>query len=150
VPTPRELLDIDGVVAAGEFNSDGSPVDFEAKMDMLEEMAQMMTQFCATVSMISNTLTLLDSWVKREEKARISLPISLRAQDISPYGSCKALGVRTSSLAGRGLWGLRTAACQCEYAFSKKIMLRRRTRSALPTGARWLSVHAVSKSPNCG
>jgi hypothetical protein len=50
VPTPRELLDIDGVVAAGEFNPDGSLVDFEAKMDMSEEMAQMMAQFCATVS----------------------------------------------------------------------------------------------------
>jgi hypothetical protein len=50
VVTPRELLDIDGVVAAGEFNPDGSLVDFEAKLDVSEEMAQMMAQFCATVS----------------------------------------------------------------------------------------------------
>jgi hypothetical protein len=55
VVTPRELLVIDGVVAAGEFNPDGSLVDFEAKMDMSEEMAQMMAQFCATVSGWSKT-----------------------------------------------------------------------------------------------
>ncbi len=54
--TLSELLDIDGVVAAGEFNLDGSLVDYEAKMDMSEEMAQMTAQFCATVSMMFNTL----------------------------------------------------------------------------------------------
>jgi hypothetical protein len=57
VATLRELLDIEGVVAAGEFNPDGSLVDFEAKMDMSEEMAQMTAQFFATVCMIFNTLT---------------------------------------------------------------------------------------------
>jgi roadblock/LC7 domain-containing protein len=54
--TLTELLDIEGVVAAGDFNLDGSLVDFEAKMDMSEEMAQMTAQFCATVSMMFNTL----------------------------------------------------------------------------------------------
>jgi uncharacterized protein DUF2173 len=51
VATPRELLDIDGVVAAGEFNPDGRLVAFEAKMDISEERTQMTAQFCVTVSM---------------------------------------------------------------------------------------------------
>ena len=54
--TLKELLDIEGVVAAGEFNPDGSLVDFAAEMDMSDEMAQMTAQFCATVSMMFNTL----------------------------------------------------------------------------------------------
>jgi roadblock/LC7 domain-containing protein len=56
VATLQELLDIDGVVAAGEFNRDGSLVNFEASMDMSDEMAQMSAQFCATVSMMFDTL----------------------------------------------------------------------------------------------
>jgi roadblock/LC7 domain-containing protein len=56
VATLQELLDIEGVVAAGEFNLDGSLVDFETSMDMSEEMAKMSAQFCATVSMMFNTL----------------------------------------------------------------------------------------------
>ena len=112
--TPRELLDIGGVVAAGEFNPDGSLVDFEAKMDMSEEMAQMTAQFCATGSMIFNTLT-LSRQLGAKGKRRLGYPYrSPRAQDIRSCGSCKARGVRTSSLAERGLWGSRTAACQCE------------------------------------
>ena len=54
--TLEELLDIEGVVAAGEFGRDGSLVDFEARMDMSEEMAQMTAQFCATVTMMFDTL----------------------------------------------------------------------------------------------
>ncbi len=54
--TLQELLDIEGVVAAGEFNLDGSLVNFEAEMNMSEEMAQMSAQFCATVSIMFNTL----------------------------------------------------------------------------------------------
>ncbi len=54
--TLEELLDIEGVVAAGEFNRDGSLADFEARMDMSEEMAQMTAQFCATVTMMFDTL----------------------------------------------------------------------------------------------
>jgi roadblock/LC7 domain-containing protein len=56
VATLQELLDIEGVVAAGEFNLDGSLINFEASMDMSEEMAKMTAQFCATVSMMFNTL----------------------------------------------------------------------------------------------
>ena len=54
--TLEELLNIEGVVAAGEFNRDGSLADFEARMDMSEEMAQMTAQFCATVTMMFDTL----------------------------------------------------------------------------------------------
>ena len=56
MPTLQELLDIEGVVAAGEFNLDGSLVNFEAEMDISEEMGEMTAQFCATVSMMFNTL----------------------------------------------------------------------------------------------
>jgi roadblock/LC7 domain-containing protein len=51
-----ELLDIEGVVAAGEFNADGSLVDYKATMDMSQEMAEMTAQFTATVTMMFNTL----------------------------------------------------------------------------------------------
>jgi roadblock/LC7 domain-containing protein len=51
-----DLLNIEGVAAAGEFTADGQLVDYKAKMDMSEEMAQMTAQFCATVTMMFNTL----------------------------------------------------------------------------------------------
>jgi roadblock/LC7 domain-containing protein len=51
-----ELLTIDGVAAAGEFAADGSLVDYKASMDMSEEMAAGAAQFCATVTMLFNTL----------------------------------------------------------------------------------------------
>jgi roadblock/LC7 domain-containing protein len=54
--TLDELLNIDGVVAAGEFTADGKLVDYKAKMDMSQEMAEMTAQFCATVTMMFNTL----------------------------------------------------------------------------------------------
>ena len=54
--TLDELLDIEGVVAAGEFNPDGSLVDYKAEMDMSQEMAEMTAQFTATVTMMFNTL----------------------------------------------------------------------------------------------
>ena len=50
-----DLLDIEGA-AAGEFTPEGDLVDYKAKMDMSEEMAQMTAQFCATVTMMFNTL----------------------------------------------------------------------------------------------
>jgi roadblock/LC7 domain-containing protein len=56
VATLQQLLDIEDVVAAGEFNLDGSLVDFESAMDISEEMPEMTAQFCATVSMMFNTL----------------------------------------------------------------------------------------------
>jgi len=51
-----DLLDIEGVAAAGEFTADGQLVDYKAKMDMSPEMAEMTAQFCATVTMMFNTL----------------------------------------------------------------------------------------------
>ena len=54
--TLDDLLDIEGVVAAGEFNADGSLVDYKATMDMSQEMAEMTAQFTATVTMMFNTL----------------------------------------------------------------------------------------------
>jgi roadblock/LC7 domain-containing protein len=52
----EELLRIDGVVAAGEFTPDGKLVDYKATMEMSPEMAAMTAQFCATVTMLFNTL----------------------------------------------------------------------------------------------
>lgn len=54
--TLEELLNINGVVAAGEFTADGKLVTYKAKMDMSPEMAAMTAQFCATVTMLFNTL----------------------------------------------------------------------------------------------
>ena len=51
-----DLLKIEGVVAACEFTADGKLVDFKSKMDMSPEMAAMTAQFCATVTMMFNTL----------------------------------------------------------------------------------------------
>jgi roadblock/LC7 domain-containing protein len=51
-----ELLKIDGVVAAGEFTTDGKMVDYKAKMGMSPEMTAMTAQYCATVTMMFNTL----------------------------------------------------------------------------------------------
>ena len=55
--TLQELLDLEGVVVAGEFDFEGRMLDYEAKMDMPEEMAQMAAQFCAAVSVMLNTLS---------------------------------------------------------------------------------------------
>ena len=54
--TLDDLLKIDGVAAAGEFAADGKLVDFKANVDMSPEMAQMSAQFCATITMLFNTL----------------------------------------------------------------------------------------------
>ncbi len=51
-----DLLKIDGVAAAGEFAADGKLVDFKSTMDMSPEMAAMSAQFCATLTMLFNTL----------------------------------------------------------------------------------------------
>jgi roadblock/LC7 domain-containing protein len=51
-----ELAKVDGVVAAGEFRLDGTLVDFKSSMDMSEEIAGAAAQFCASVSMLFNTL----------------------------------------------------------------------------------------------
>jgi roadblock/LC7 domain-containing protein len=54
--TLDELLKIDGVVAAGEFTADGKLVDYKSKIDMSREVAAMTAQYCATVTMMFNTL----------------------------------------------------------------------------------------------
>jgi len=69
--TLDELIKIDGVIAAGEFNADGTLVDYRANMDMPRELAQMSAQFCATVTMMFNTLALAFSqlemnWVPQQ------------------------------------------------------------------------------------
>jgi roadblock/LC7 domain-containing protein len=51
-----ELLKMDGVVAAGEFTTDGKMVEFKSSTNMPQEMASMTAQFCATMSMTFNTL----------------------------------------------------------------------------------------------
>ena len=51
-----DLLKIDGAVAAGEFAPDGTLVDFKSHTNMPRELAATTAQFCATVSMLFNTL----------------------------------------------------------------------------------------------
>ena len=51
-----DLLRIDGVMAAGEFTADGTLVDYRANTNMPPEVAAMSAQFCATVSMMFNSL----------------------------------------------------------------------------------------------
>jgi len=51
-----DLLKMDGVMAAGEFAADGTLVDYRSSMNMPPEMAAMSAQFCATVTMMFNTL----------------------------------------------------------------------------------------------
>ena len=42
-----DLLKIDGVIAAGEFNLDGTLVAYKSNVNMPPEMAAMSAQFCA-------------------------------------------------------------------------------------------------------
>jgi len=52
----EELLKIEGVVAAGEFARDGALIDYRSSMEMSPELAAGAAQFCATVSMLFDTL----------------------------------------------------------------------------------------------
>jgi len=54
--TLDELMQIMGVVAAGEFTPTGELVDFKSSMDMPQGQAGMTAQFCSTVSIMFNTL----------------------------------------------------------------------------------------------
>lgn len=54
--TIDDLLEIEGVVAAGEFTRSGDLNDYGATMDMSEELAATAAQFCASVTMLFNTL----------------------------------------------------------------------------------------------
>ena len=53
--TLDELMKIPGVVAAGEFKPTGELVAFKGNIQ--KEVADMSAQFCATVSMLFNTLS---------------------------------------------------------------------------------------------
>jgi roadblock/LC7 domain-containing protein len=54
--TVDELIKIEGIAAVGEFRADGSLVGYKANMEMPKESAAVVAQFCATVSMLFNTL----------------------------------------------------------------------------------------------
>jgi len=54
--TLDELLQIEGVAAAGEFRLDGSLVEYKARMEMSPELAAMSAHFCTTVTHLFNTL----------------------------------------------------------------------------------------------
>ncbi len=54
--TLDELLQIDGVAAAGEFGLDGKLVDFRSNMGMSPELGAMSAQFCGSVTSLFNTL----------------------------------------------------------------------------------------------
>lgn len=54
--TLEQLMQIKGVVAAGEFTVAGELVDFRSSMNMPQDQAGMTAQFCSTVSIMFNTL----------------------------------------------------------------------------------------------
>lgn len=51
-----ELINVEGVVAAGRITPDGKCTDHRANMDMSQEMADKTGQYIATVTMMFNTL----------------------------------------------------------------------------------------------
>ncbi len=54
--TLDQLMQIKGVVAAGEFTLTGELVNFRSAMSMPQDQAGMTAQFCNTVSIMFNTL----------------------------------------------------------------------------------------------
>ncbi len=54
--TLEQLMQIKGVVAAGEFTPIGELVDFKSSISMPQDQAGMTSQFCSTVSIMFNTL----------------------------------------------------------------------------------------------
>lgn len=54
--TLDQLMQIRGVMAAGEFTIGGDLVDFRSAMQMPQDQAGMTAQFCGTVSIMFNTL----------------------------------------------------------------------------------------------
>lgn len=51
-----ELLNLEGVVAAGIFNAEGKLVDYKSKTGMPPEMAQMTAKFCGAVNLMFDAL----------------------------------------------------------------------------------------------
>jgi len=54
--TLHDLVKIDGVALAFEYAADGKLANYKANMDVPREMAASAAQFCATVTMMFNTL----------------------------------------------------------------------------------------------
>ena len=54
--TLEQLMQIGGVVAAGEFTPTGELVDFKTSISMPKGQAGMTSQFCSTVSIMFKTL----------------------------------------------------------------------------------------------
>ena len=54
--TLKDLLDLKGVAAAGEFSRDGSLVDFEASVDFPQDLAETTAQFTAAVTQLFDVL----------------------------------------------------------------------------------------------
>ncbi len=54
--TLKDLLDLKGVVAAGEFSRDGSLEDFEAAVDFPDDLAKTTAQFTAVVTQLFDVL----------------------------------------------------------------------------------------------
>ena len=54
--TLKDLLDLKGVVAAGEFSRDGSLENFEASVDFPEDLAKTTAQFTAAVTQLFDVL----------------------------------------------------------------------------------------------
>lgn len=52
----NDLLDLKGVVAAGEFGLDGSLKDFKASVDFSEDLAQQTAKFTSAVTQVFNVL----------------------------------------------------------------------------------------------
>lgn len=55
--TLDELINIDGIVCAIEFNPEGTIVDYRSQIDISPQMVSMTAQFCSTVCMMFNSLT---------------------------------------------------------------------------------------------
>ncbi len=51
-----ELLNFEGVMAAGIFNPEGKLVDYKSKTGMPKEMAQTTAKFCGAVNMMFDAL----------------------------------------------------------------------------------------------
>jgi roadblock/LC7 domain-containing protein len=56
MPTLADLLDTYCVIAAGEFTRDGGVGDMGGNMEMGDRLAATTAQFCATVTMLFDTL----------------------------------------------------------------------------------------------
>ena len=63
-----DLLNIKGVVAAGEFGLDGSLVDYKANVDFSEEQAQTTARFTAAATQVFNVLAESFSQLNQEFK----------------------------------------------------------------------------------